>query len=188
MKIYGLIFTNVNYEVFVSINLNNLIESRKTRRAEKGIEVCKNFNCNALKKSGRLSKKNKTQLEELKGHYQYMPYRQMKVDSKKETLKGFGLLFLLDGLSLYHCSDELKRKYSVKTSLFTYLKDTIKNGALKHAPLYVPTDDDRVSTLCYSDTKYVLPFYDILKQYDLTKVNQHRNNYYVKRSRNKFLN
>ena len=112
----------------------------------------------------------------------------MEVDSKKETLKGFGLLFLLDGLSLYHCSDELKRKYSVKTSLFTYLKDTIKNGALKHAPLYVPTDDDRTSTLCYSDTKYVLPFYDILKQYDLTKVNQHRNNYYVKRSRNKFLN
>ena len=70
-----------------------------------------------------------------------------------ETLKGFGLLFLLDGLSLYHCSDELKRKYSVKTSLFTYLKDTIKNGKLKHAPLYVPTDDDGVSTACYSDTK-----------------------------------
>tara|TARA_B100000902_G_scaffold165817_1_gene160740 strand:- start:17860 stop:19242 length:1383 start_codon:yes stop_codon:yes gene_type:complete len=191
MKIYGLIFTNVNYEVFVSISLNNLIESRKADRLrEKRIDLCKNFNSNALKKSGRLTKKNKTQLEELKGHYQYMPYRQMNVDSKKETLKGFGLLFLLDGLSLYHCSDELKRKCSVKTSLFTYLKDTIKNGALKHAPLYVPTDDDRASTTCYSDTKYVLPFYDISKQYDLTKVKKY---YMKKRSpggavRNKFLN
>ena len=187
MKIYRMIFTNENYEAFLSISLNKLIEPRKGDRAEKRIEVCKNFSSIRLKKSGRLTKKNKTQLEELRGNYQYMPYRpeNVKVDLEKETLKGFGLLFLLDGLSLYHCSDDLQIKYSVKTSLFTYLKDTIKNGALKKAPLYVPTYNEQTF---YSDIKYVLPFYDIFKQYDLTKVNQNQKKYYMKKSRNKFLN
>ena len=182
MKIYGLVFTNLNYEVFLSISLHNLIDSRAGNRAEKRIEVCKNFNSVALKKSGRITKKNKIQLEELKGKYQYMPYIQknMEVDSKQETLKSLGLLFFIDGLSFYHCSDDLKRKYSVKTALFTYFKDTIKNGALKNAPLYVPTCDEENF---YSDVKYVFPFYDILKQYDLSKVEK----YYMKKSRNKFL-
>ncbi len=180
MHIYGLIFTNVDYEAFVSMSLSNLIESRKADRVEKRIEVCKNLNTDALKKAGRLTKKNKIQLEELKGKYQYMPYRRTKVDSKEETLKGFGLLFFIDGLSFYHCSDDLKRKYSVKTALYSYFKDTIKNGALKHAPLYVPTYDEEKF---YSDTKYVFPFYDIFKKYDLTKVEK----YYMKKSRNKFL-
>ena len=180
MKIYGLIFTNVNYEAFLSISLNNLMESRGYSKVEKRIEVCKNFNSNALKKSGRMTKKNITQLEELKGRYQYMSYRQSNVDSKKETLKGLGLLFFIDGLSFYHCSDELRKKYSVKTSLFHYFKQTIKHRALKIAPLYVPTCDDKTY---YGDTKYVLPFYDVFKKYDLTKVKKN----YMKKSTNIFL-
>lgn len=180
MKIYGLIFTNVNYEAFLSISLNNLMESRGCSKVEKRIEVCKNFNSNALKKSGRMTKKNITQLEELKGRYQYMSYRQSNVDSKKETLKGLGLLFFIDGLSFYHCSDELRKKYSVKTSLFHYLKQTIKHRALKIAPLYVPTCDEKTY---YGDTKYVLPFYDVFKKYDLTKVKKN----YMKKSNNNFV-
>jgi len=177
MHVYRLIFTNVNYGAFISTHTGKLIPSRGSKRLQCKIELGKNFHYTKVRV---LSKNAAIRLGELKGEYQYMAYRNNNVDSEREMWKARALLFLIDGLQLYDLSDDMRKKYSTSTSLFTYLSDTIKNKALSKAPLYVPTGSQNEY---YSDIQYVMPLYKVKTQWDLSSV---CDSFYKKRGKNKF--
>ena len=171
LKIYHICFVNDNYKVFVDTYADDLspsIEKSKhgTKRIMQGMEFI-------FKKRKRdVSTIMTNRLGDLSNEYMSIPNLGLVAnDTDRDTLKATALLVLLDGFLLYQFADDIRQTYSLKTSLYISLQDVIKKKSLNSSSLFVPVVNDvEGKREQYCKETYVLPFYNVRKEYDISNV------------------
>tara|TARA_A100001015_G_scaffold319628_1_gene443107 strand:- start:1619 stop:2944 length:1326 start_codon:yes stop_codon:yes gene_type:complete len=171
LKIYNICFANDNYKAFVDTYEHDLITSigksqHGTSRIMQGMEFV--FN----KRKRDASTDLKCRLAYLSNEYMSLPNLGLVAnDTDRDTLKATAVLVLLDGFLFYPFADDIRQSYSLKTSMYISLQDVIKKKSLNSSPLFVPVVNDvEGKKEQYCKETYVLPFYNVRKEYDISNV------------------
>ena len=178
IKIYGTIFTNLDYKAFVKTYDIELMEPRfKTEKArvdrrkqrkdvkrkhhkkyKAKLDVGHRFQPDA-----KMGKRVKQKLDDLREEYQRISQLdKYNGDTDDEKYQLHALIVLLDAFTLFNYKE--REDDSCNTRLYTYIYDAIQHKRYKKSPLYVPVVNNKEE---FDKLEYTLPFYNGIRQWEV---------------------